>query len=145
MLRGNHPATVDAKGRLKIPAAFLAELCESGERFYVTSEKGDCALVYPLRVWDEIEAKLKGVSRHSTAKKKYLDITNYYGQLVELDSQGRLLLPAVLREAAQVMGEVEVLGNQDHLTVWNRTRFQDQLKNNPLTQDDEKELGGYGL
>jgi MraZ protein len=145
MLRGNHPATVDAKGRLKIPAAFLAELRESGEKFYVTSERGDCAMVYPLRVWDEIEAKLKSVSRHSQAKKKYLDITNYYGQLVELDSQGRLLIPAVLRDAAQMMGEVNVLGNQDHLTVWNRTRFLDQLKNNPLTPDDEKALDDLGI
>ena len=145
MLRGNHPATVDAKGRLKIPAAFLAELRESGEKFYVTSEKGDCAMIFPLRVWDEIEAKLKNISRHSQAKKKYLDITNYYGQLVEMDSQGRVLIPAVLREAAQVVGEVNVMGNQDHLTVWNRTRFLDRLINNPLTQEDERELGDSGV
>jgi len=102
-------------------------------------------MVYPLRVWDEIEAKLKNVSRHSQAKKKYLDITNYYGQLVELDAQGRLLIPTVLRDAAQMMGEVNVLGNQDHLTVWNRTRFLDQLKNNPLTPEDEKALDDLGI
>jgi len=145
MLRGNHPATVDAKGRLKIPAAFLAELREAGEKFYVTSEKGDRAMIFPLRVWDEIEAKLKNISRHSQAKKKYLDITNYYGQLVEMDSQGRVLIPAVFREAAQVVGEVNVMGNQDHLTVWNCTRFLDRLINNPLTQEDERELGDSGV
>lgn len=102
-------------------------------------------MIFPLRVWDEIEAKLKNISRHSQAKKKYLDITNYYGQLVEMDSQGRVLIPAVLREAAQVVGEVNVMGNQDHLTVWNRTRFLDRLINNPLTQEDEKELGDSGV
>ncbi|HEY4739804.1 MAG TPA: hypothetical protein VIH76_04335 [Candidatus Acidoferrales bacterium] len=145
MLRGNHPATVDAKGRLKIPAAFLGELRGYGEKFYVTSERGDCAMIYPLRVWDEIEAKLKSISRHSSAKKKYLDVTNYYGQLVELDGQGRLLLPAILRDAAELMGEVAVLGNQDQLTVWNNTRFQARLNTNPLTQEDEKELFDLGI
>jgi MraZ protein len=102
-------------------------------------------MIYPLHVWDEIEAKLKNVSRHSRAKKKYLDVTNYFGQLVELDSQGRLLLPAVLRGAAELTGEVAVLGNQDQLTVWNNTRFQDRLNTNPLTQEDEKELGDLGI
>ncbi len=145
MLRGNHPATVDAKGRLKIPAAFLEDLRESGGKFYVTSERGDCAMIYPLHVWDDIEAKLKNIPRHSRAKKKYLDITNYYGQLVDLDAQGRLLLPAVLREAADVTGEVNVMGNLDHLTVWNKARFQDRLKNDPYSHDDEKELGDLGF
>jgi MraZ protein len=145
MLRGHHPATVDAKGRLKIPADFLGELREFGEKFYVTSEKGDCAIVYPLKVWDDIEAKLKSIPRHSKAKKKYLDITNYYGQLVELDGQGRLLLPAVLREAAQMTGEVAVMGNQDHLMIWNKARFQDRLRTDPYSTEDEKELFDLGL
>jgi MraZ protein len=145
MLRGHHPATVDAKGRLKIPANFLGELREFGEKFYVTSERGDCAIVYPLKVWDDIEAKLKSIPRHSKAKKKYLDITNYYGQLVELDGQGRLLLPAVLREAAQMTGEVAVLGNQDHLVIWNKARFEDRLHTDPYSTEDEKELFDLGF
>ncbi|MFZ0633885.1 MAG: hypothetical protein WA755_03865 [Candidatus Acidiferrales bacterium] len=145
MLRGNHPATVDAKGRLKIPAAFLAELRALGEKFYVTSENGDCAKIFPMRVWDEKEAKLAGASSHNRSKQKFLDLTNYYGQVVELDGQGRVLIPAVLREAAQMAGEVAVLGNLDHLTIWNRTRFLDYLKNNPITQDDEKVLDNLGV
>jgi transcriptional regulator MraZ len=145
MLRGNHPATVDAKGRLKIPAAFLADLRELGEKFYVTSEKGDCAKIFPMRVWDEVEAKLAKISNHNRAKQKFLDRTNYFGQVVELDSQGRLLMPPVLREAAQMVGEVNVLGNLEYLTIWNQTRFLDQLNNNPITDEDEKELDGLGI
>jgi len=145
MLRGNHPATVDAKGRLKIPAAFLSDLRELGEKFYVTSEKGDCAKIFPMRVWDEIETKLAKISSHNRAKQKFLDRTNYFGQVVELDSQGRVLMPTVLREAAQMVGEVNVLGNLDHLTIWNQTRFLDQLNNNPITDDDEKVLDGLGI
>ena len=58
MLRGNIPAKVDEKGRLKIPAAFLEKLKEHGERFYVTSEEGDHARIYPMKFWEQIEEKL---------------------------------------------------------------------------------------
>jgi len=145
MLRGNHPATVDSKGRLKIPAAFLGELREMGEKFYVTSEKGDCAQVFPMKVWDEIEQKLARVSSHTRAKQKFLTRTNYYGQVVELDGQGRLLIPPVLREAAQMHGEVNVLGNLTYLTIWNHARFLDQLNSNPITAEDEKVLEDLGI
>jgi len=99
MLRGNTPATVDEKGRLKIPAAFLEKLKEHGERFYVTSEEGDHARIYPMTVWGEIEEKLAKISSYNRAKQKFLTRTNYYGQVVEIDGQGRVLIPAVLREA----------------------------------------------
>jgi MraZ protein len=145
MLRGNHPATVDAKGRLKIPAAFLRDLREMGEKFYVTSERGDSALVFPMKVWEEKEARLARASSHNRSKQRFLDRVNYYGQEVEIDGQGRLLIPALLREEAQVSGEVNVLGNLDHLTIWNRARFLDQLKNNPITTDDEKVLDDLGI
>ena len=57
MLRGNIPAKVDEKGRLKIPAAFLEELKGYGDQFYVTSETGDTARIYPMKVWEEIESQ----------------------------------------------------------------------------------------
>jgi DNA-binding transcriptional regulator/RsmH inhibitor MraZ len=57
-LRGNSPAKVDEKGRLKIPAQFLEALKEYGNQFYITSKTGEVALIYPLKVWGEIEDKL---------------------------------------------------------------------------------------
>jgi DNA-binding transcriptional regulator/RsmH inhibitor MraZ len=59
MLRGNYPGTVDEKGRVKVPADFLAELRKSGRRFYVTSSTGESARVYPMKVWEEIEKKTR--------------------------------------------------------------------------------------
>ena len=93
MLRGNYPAKVDEKGRVKIPAAFLEELREYGNKFYVTSENGDYVRVYPMKIWNEIEEKLAQLSSHNRTKQKFLTRTNYYGQVVELDGQGRLLIP----------------------------------------------------
>jgi MraZ protein len=145
MLRGNSPAKVDEKGRVKIPAIYLDTLKEWGDRFYVTSENGDRAYIYPMKVWNQIEEKLAKLSGHNRTKQKFLNRTNYFGQVVELDGQGRLLIPGVLREAAQMKGEVDVLGHLNHLEVWNHARFVEQLNNSPITQDDEKILDDLGI
>ena len=145
MLRGNYLATVDEKGRLKIPADFLADLRKSGTKFYVTSTKGDRAAIYPLKAWEEIEKKLAKLSTHNVAKQKFLSRTNYYGQVVEVDGQGRILIPPTLRESAQMKGEVDVQGQLTYLEVWNHAQFLEQLNRNPITAEDEKELDLLGI
>lgn len=145
MLRGNSPAKVDEKGRVKIPAGFLDSLKESGDRFYVTSTNGEFARVYPMSVWTGIEDKLSKLSSHNATKQKFLMHTNYYGQVVELDAQGRLLIPAVLREAAQMKGDVDVLGNLTYLDIWNHVKYLESMKQSPITADDEKILDELGI
>jgi MraZ protein len=144
-LRGNCPAKVDEKGRLKIPAVFLDALKEYGNQFYITSPTGESARIYPMKVWSEIEDKLARVSSQNLAKRKFLMRTSYYGQTVELDGQGRVLVPAVLRESAQMKGEVDVFGNLDYLEVMNHTRVLDDLKNSPYTEEDDKALEDLGI
>ena len=143
--RGNHPATVDIKGRLKIPAAFLSALREEGNKFYVTSQRGDCARIFPMKKWEEIESKLMRAAAHNRQRQKFLDRANYYGQEVEIDSQGRVLIPSILREVAQISGEVNVLGELEFLTIWNRARFLEHLNNDPISTDDEKFLDELGV
>lgn len=145
MLRGNFPATVDEKGRLKIPADFLAELRKFGKRFYVTSENGDHARIYPMKAWSEIEKRLARLSSHNRAKRRFLTRTNYFGQVVELDGQGRLLMPTVLRESAEMKGDVDVMGQLTYLEVWNHSRFLENMKQNPLTEEDAQSLDGLGI
>jgi MraZ protein len=145
MLRGNTPATVDEKGRLKIPAAFLQELKEHGDRFYVTSEDGIRSRIYPMKAWGEIEEKLAKIPSYNKAKEKFLTRTNYYGQAVEMDGQGRILIPSVLREAAQIKGEVDVLGQRTYLEVWNHDRFMDNMNKNQMTDEDRKALADAGI
>lgn len=145
MLRGNYLATVDEKGRVKIPADFLSDLRRSGRRFYVTSHNGDHARIYPMKVWEAIEAKLAKRSSYNAVRQKFLTRTNYYGQVVELDGQGRILIPPVLREAAEMKGEVNVQGQLNYLEVSNHARFLERLKRNPLTTEDEKALEELGI
>ncbi len=140
-LRGNCPAKVDEKGRLKIPSVFLDELKEYGNQFYITSTTGETARIYPMKVWSEIEDKLAQLPSAHVAKQKFLLRTSYFGQQTELDGQGRVLLPAVLREAAQTLAEVDVYGALNYLEVMNHTRMLDKLKNEPYTAADDTALG----
>ena len=144
-LRGNCPAKVDEKGRLKIPALYLQELQQYGNQFYITSTTGETALIYPMKTWAEIEDRLEKLPSTHKAKRKFLFHTSYYGQAVEIDAQGRVLLPGTLREAAQTKGDVEVLGALDHLVVMNHTRAVDQLKSEPYTDADDEALQGSGI
>ena len=145
VLMGHAPATVDEKGRLKIPAVFLDALKEFGNQFYITSPTGETARIYPMKVWGEIEDKLARLPSTHPVKRKFLLRTSYFGQAVEMDGQGRVLLPAVLREAAQAKGDVAVLGALDYLEVINNARALDQMKSEPYTDEDNKILGDLGI
>jgi MraZ protein len=144
-LRGSHRAKVDEKGRLKIPAEYLDGLRQYGNQFYITSVEGESARIYPMQVWIGIEEKLAKVSSQNRAKRKFLLRTSYYGQVVEMDGQGRLLLPPVLRESAKTVGEVAVVGNLDHLEVLNQTQVTEEIEKDPMTTEDYKALEDLGI
>ena len=142
MLRGNYPARIDDKGRLKIPVPFKEELQRSykGE-FWVTSPDGQYAWIYPMEEWNKIEEGLLKNPVSSNLRRKFLERTNYYGQVVRWDAQGRILIPSVLREAAHTKGDVAVLGHLNHLTVRNHERYQSEIRDNPITAEDLDALG----
>ena len=146
MLRGNAPATIDDKGRLKIPSVFRSEIEVAwGSEFYVTSLSGESVLVYPLPVWHEIEQKLAKLPTLNPTKKKFLDRTNFYGQLASMDKSGRILIPAILRESARMTGEVAVLGNLSNLEIWNHERFVSSIKEDGFSETDMESLGLLGI
>jgi transcriptional regulator MraZ len=146
MLRGNYPATVDGKGRLKIPTAFKSFLDENyGPDFYVTSLDGNFVRIYPFGKWREIEDKLAALPSLNKAKKKFLDRTNYWGQSARMDTQGRILIPSLLRQHAEMQGEVAVMGYLDYLDVWNKERFREHMEKEPLTDEDQETLSGLGI
>jgi MraZ protein len=146
MFRGNHPTRVDEKGRLKVPAEFKRVIDEKyGQQFYITSLDGDVAQVYPFEEWERIEQKLAGLSTFNPTKKKFLSKVNYWGQVVEMDGQGRLLIPQLLREAVQIKGEVAVSGYQTYLEVRNMDAYQQKVREEKFTPDDEKTLDELGI
>jgi MraZ protein len=146
MFRGNHPTRVDEKGRLKLPAEFKRLVDERyGTQFYITSKDGRSAEIYPLQEWQKIEEKLAQIPSLNPAKKKFLNRVNYYGQMSEMDGQGRVLLPQILRETAKLGGDVVVFGVQTYLEVANHDEFKQAMDTDPLTTEDQQNLANFGL
>jgi len=145
MFRGTHLTRLDEKGRLKVPAEFKRLIDENyTSQFYITSWDGKSAKVYPLQEWEEIERKLNAVSNFNKSKQRLLKRTSYYGQSVEMDGQGRLLLPSILRESAELKGEVAVSGRVKFLEVQNGQALRKEVEE-PLTSEDEQELDRLGI
>lgn len=143
---GHAPAKVDEKGRIKIPNAFRKLIEQNyGLDCFVTSFEGEKALIYPMPVWLDFQGRLARVPSTSVAKTKLLERANYFGQMVEMDAQGRLLVPSILRSVAGIAEDVVVIGNQDHLIVWNEEKIEKRMKQSPLTSDDFKELELHGV
>lgn len=146
MFRGNAPARIDDKGRLKVPNAFRA-LLESkyGRELFLTSLSGEYVRIYPMPVWLELEQKLSEMPSTHPAKLRFLDRVNYFGQIADLDVQGRVLIPVRLREAATMAGDVDVLGQFSYLDVWNHDRFLAKLQREPYTDEDARALSEFGI
>ena len=146
VLRGNAPAKIDDKGRLKVPNGFRALIHEAhGRDLYLTSVSGDSVRIYPLPVWQEVEQKLAAMPASHPARLRFLDRVNYYGQLTDVDVQGRVLIPSRLRDSAGMQGEVDVFGQYNYLEVWNHERFLAKLQREPFTDDDARALSEFGI
>ena len=146
MLRGNAPARIDEKGRLKVPNAFRSFVeTKWGRELFLTSVTGEYVRIYPMPVWLEIEEKLGAMPSTHPSRLRYLDRINYFGQVGELDTQGRVLVPVRLREAATMSGAVDVLGHFNYLDVWNHDRFLIKLQRDAFTDDDARALSEYGV
>jgi MraZ protein len=111
----------------------------------VTSDNGDYVRIYPMRIWNDIEDKLAKLGSYNKTKQKFLMRTNYYGQPVDLDGQGRILIQPILRESAQMKGDVDVMGQLTYLEVWNHARFLERMNNSPMNDEDYKTLADLGI
>lgn len=146
VLRGNAPAKIDDKGRLKVPNGFRSLVQQSyGREVFVTSLSGESVRIYPMPVWLQIEEKLAQVPSSLPARARFLDRVNYFGQVAEIDAQGRVLIHPRLRESALMTGEVDVMGAMNYLEVWNHDRFTSKLERDPFREDDARALADFGI
>lgn len=146
MFRGNSAATVDERGRVRLPAVFLEPLRrEYGEEIFLTSLTGESLRIYPLPVWERIEAKLLAIPSLNPSRARLLDRLTFYGSLSRLDKAGRVLVPQRLRGGARLEGEVAVLGYLEYLEIWNCDQFAAKLQREALTPHDEELLSQLGI
>lgn len=144
--RGSAPTKIDEKGRLKVPSEFRRILEERyGPEVFITSLTGDSATLYPLPVWEVIEQRLAQVPSTNRSKQRFLERVNYFGQQLRLDGQGRVVVPQILRERAEMIGDVVVSGRIEHLEIWNRERFDRKLSDEPFTEEDFRALADLGV
>ena len=116
-MTGQYAHNIDAKGRLFIPAALRREL---GQTFHVTVGQDHCLSVFSDESWDAFMGKLKELSYNEVKKLRALFA---YAADCEADPQGRILLPAKLREYAGLTKEVVVVGSFDRVEIWNAQRW----------------------
>ncbi len=146
MLLGSYLAKIDEKSRLRLPAKFRRDLPETqGNTYYVTSDDGLCAQIYPISVWEQMAKKLQEHPRMDPAKQKLQRITSYYGLVTQMDPQGRILIPQLLRDDARMSGDVMVIGKTDHLEVWNGEVIRKSVKEEPLTVEEREKLAQQGF
>lgn len=145
-LRGSHEAKIDDKGRLKVPSQFR-DLIEPrhGTVFFITSLDGETARIYPLPEWEAIETRIASMPSTDPTRERFLHLVNFYGQTVEMDGQGRLLLPARLRLAADLKADVDVQGHVTYLVVLNRDRSAARTLASVLSTDDKGRLSSFGI
>jgi len=146
VLRGSTSARIDDKGRLKVPNAFRRLVEERhGRELFLTSLTGEYVRIYPMPVWLELEQKLAAMPSTHPSRQRFLDRINYFGSDAELDSQGRVIIPQRLREAATMNGDVDVLGQVNYLEVWNHDRLIANMQRDPFTDDDARALSEFGV
>ena len=116
------------RAALRLPADFKHEIEKKGDdgQFYITSLDGKVIKLYPLKEWETIEGQVAAQPTSNQERAEVLDVTSYYGQRAELDTQGRLTIAEWLREKFRLgaKGEVAVLGKVNHIEF----RIMDELR-----------------
>ncbi len=117
-MKGEYKHSIDAKGRLAIPAKLREEL---GEHFTVTKGLDGCLAIYPESEWEGLEQRIR-----SMPMSKARDLQRFFFSAAfdaELDSQGRILLPANLRKYAGLTKETVVIGAFNHAEIWDAEKW----------------------
>ena len=120
MFMGEYRHNIDAKGRMIIPARFRDEL---GNRFVVTRGLDGCLRTYTMAQWDAVFEQLKRLPSTKRETRMYIHMLTSKASECELDSQGRILLPAALITESGIEKECGVVGVADHVEIWAKERW----------------------
>lgn len=137
-LIGSYPARLDASGRVKIPQKFREAIeAQHGREVFITSLNDESIQIYPLSVWERLTGIANEGALHLRPDvRKFMLRVNRKGTRNEIDSKGRVLINQVLRQKANLQEEVEVIGLNNHLEIWNKDILDGVLEEKPLTDED---------
>ena len=120
MFMGEYSHSVDAKGRLIVPAKFREQL---GDQFVVTKGVDGCLYVYSQEEWDRIEQKFREVNLTTKDARKFMRFFFAGAATCEVDKQGRILIPPNLREHADLQKDIVSAGVLNRVEIWNKDRW----------------------
>ena len=120
MFMGEYSHSIDAKGRLIMPAKFREQL---GDEFVVTKSPDKCLYVYTNEEWKNFEEQLATLPITNKGTRQFVRFFLAGAASCEVDKQGRILLPAVLREYAELDKEVVLAGTSKRIEIWNKDRY----------------------
>ncbi|MCI8326898.1 MAG: division/cell wall cluster transcriptional repressor MraZ [Lachnospiraceae bacterium] len=135
MFMGEYNHTIDAKGRMIVPSKFREQL---GNEFVVTKGLDGCLFVYPTEEWHNIEEKFRNVPLTTKDARKFSRFFFAGAATCEVDKQGRILLPPILREFADIQKDVVSVGVLNRIEIWSKDRWIDSN-----TYDDMEEIAEH--
>ena len=140
MFRGFSSVSLDSKGRMAIPSRYRERLVgETGGALIQTLNPLDRSLwLYPLPEWELIEGKLADLSDFDTQSRRAKQMMRGYATDCQLDTHGRILIPAELRDYAQIDKQAVILGQGNKFEIWNRTSWDEQREHWLMQVGDEQ-------
>ena len=131
MFRGINTATLDGKGRMALPTRYretLALAC-AGQVVVTIDMRETCLLLYPLPEWEVVQRKLEGLSNINNQARMLQRLLIGHATDLELDANGRILLPAMLRDFANLSKKLVVVGQGNKLELWAEETWHEQVSN----------------
>ena len=141
MFMGEYNHTIDTKGRLIIPSKFREAL---GDGFVVTKGLDGCLFVYDNAEWTAFEEKLKALPMTNKESRKFVRFFLAGAAEVEVDKQGRILVPSVLREHASLEKDVVFAGVGGHIEIWDKSKWEEISAYDDIN-DIAEELSSFGI
>lgn len=130
MFRGASAVNLDTKGRIAIPTRYRPEILETnqGKMVCTVDIRQPCLLLYPLDQWEIIEQRLSKLSNFNPAERSLQRVMLGYATECELDSSGRILISAPLRQHAKLEKSIMLVGQLNKFEIWSESEWQAQIE-----------------
>ncbi|MBI4811822.1 MAG: division/cell wall cluster transcriptional repressor MraZ [Ignavibacteriales bacterium] len=130
--KGSYMYSVDEKGRVSLPSKLRKYVStEANDTFVVTRGFEKCLFLYPIDEWNKLESNLRNLSSYDPQHRRFIRAILELAQESQLDSQARISIPPELREYANILNEVRIIGTLDKIELWNPKVYEEYKISQP--------------
>lgn len=142
MFMGEYNHNIDAKGRAIVPSKFRDEL---GDRFIVTKGIDRCLFIYTMQAWEAYITKLSQLPTTDSNARHFVRLVMAGATECEPDANGRIMIPANLREFAGLTKEIVTIGANNRVEIWDKQRWADYNSDGDFTDDMISSMAAFGI